>query len=263
MKNIRFCIMALVVAGWLAATQGPALGDEVKLGDLNGLVGQWMSLRTALADESREWTARESQWQEEIALLEQEAGTLQKELDETREFSSSVEKTRSVVLARQEQGKKELKELQEVLARAEADLRKWKKQLPSGLRENLAAGFRLLPAGRDEAENLPLTKRAQTIVVLYTQIESLLNEFHGVSETLELDGVRRQVNVLYMGLAVGMAVSPTGDWAAVGIPGESGWGWTPVLDQAEAYARAMDIFNRQETAQLVELSMPKLKEVTP
>ena len=164
----RWAGAAALIVGLAAGLPAPAQG--VELDALAGLVGHWMELRTTLADETRDWAARRQQWQDEIDLLEQEEAALTREIEDNRRFSSGVEQNRSAALAREAEGERELKALRAVLDRAEADLRSWEPRLPPGLRDPLASGLGALPANRDEAKNLALTKRARTVAALYAQI---------------------------------------------------------------------------------------------
>jgi hypothetical protein len=251
-------VLLLVATG--SYGEPAAAREDIKT--LDGLVERWMALRTTIAEEKRDWDARRGQWEDEIALLEQEAATLMKEIDEGGSFASSVENTRAEALARTERMDGELRKLRAVLDRAEADLRRWRERIPPGLMAS-ATGFDALPAMQREAETLPVTKRAQTVAALYTQIETLQNRFHATREMLVAGGTRRQVDVLYVGLARAFAVSPANDWAAVGVPSDTAWTWTPAIQDAAAVRRAIDVLNRQETAQLVPLPMQVAEEGEP
>ncbi len=255
-------ILMLSAAGWTAPAQSPG-SPKPDLDTLDGLVGEWLDLKTEIADEQRSWDEKRRQWNEEIRLLRQEAESLQAEIDEADAFTSSVERERADALARKEAIEAELQEVRTVLERAEADLRRWRDTVPASLRTSLAAAFRSLPADRDEAESLSLSKRGRTVAALYSQIESLQNRFHVVREMLEVEGVRRQVDVLYAGLARGFAVSPGDDWAAVGTPGENGWTWTRADPQADAIRLAIDVFQQRETARMVSLPVETSGEVQP
>jgi len=246
-------LLLVVVALRTPADEAAHAGGDLKT--LDGLVGRWMTLRTTIAEEKREWEARRKQWEEEIALLEQESATLKKEIDEGDTFSSSVEKNRAAALTRKERMEGELHKLRAVLDRAEADLRQWRARIPPGLMGSLDSVFDALPATQKDAEKAPLTKRAQTVAALYTQIETLQNRFYASRETLDVDGTRRQVDVLYVGLARAFAVSPANDWAAVGTPCNTNWTWSPSSRDAAAIRRALTVLNRQETACIVALPM--------
>jgi len=254
----------LCIAGLLLVPRpGWAEGENNSLGELDALVGRWMALRTTLAQEKREWSIQREQWEAEIRLFEQEAVALKTEIDQGDTFASSVEKQRAAALARKEKLEDELEKLRQLLGRSEADLRRWHERIPPGLVTPLASAFGALPATPEEAEKQPLTKRAQTVAALYAQIETLQNQFHATHETLEVDGTRRQVDVLYIGMARAFAVSPANDWAAVGVPTDAAWTWTPSTQEAPTVRRAIDVLNRQETAQLVALPMQVASEVKP
>jgi len=250
-------LSVFVFAGHVAAGEAGEARDD--LDTLDALVERWLALRATIAEEKREWEARREQWEEEIALLEREAGTLKKEMDEGDTFASSVEKKRAEALARKERMESELQKLRAVLDRAETDLRRWRERIPPALMASVT-GFDALPATQTEAGKRPLTKRAQTVAALYTQIETLQNRFHAARETLDVAGTRRQVDVLYIGLARAFAVSPANDWAAVGVPADAGWTWTLSVEDAQSVRRAIDVLSRRETAQLVTLPMRVLRE---
>jgi len=231
-------------------------GDvDSSLGDLDTLVGRWMALRITIAEENREWDTRREQWNDEIDLLEKEDETLKKEIDENDSFATSVEKRRTVALARKELMETELQKLCLVLEHYESDLIRWKKRIPPSLYSSLRAAFSTLPTKHDEARNIPLAKRAQTVAVLYTQIETLQNKFHTTRESLDTNGIHRQADVLYVGLARAFAISPANDWAAIGTPSDNGWLWKDSLGDGVAIRHAIDVLKHKKTAQLVELPM--------
>lgn len=256
MGRFRVGSLCFLASGLLAA-RAPAgeTPPAAELQTLDGLVGHWMALRTTLAEETREWEERRRQWEDEIALLEKEAETLRRERADDGTFASSFEAKRAEALARKERLEAERRKLRAVLDRAESDLRSWRERIPEGLRPPLASGFAALPATQKQADKLPLARRAQTVAALDAQIETLQNEFHAVRETLDAEGTRRQVDVLYLGLARAFAVSPGNDWAAVGVPSDSGWAWMPAPEEAAAVRRALDVLNRQTTAQWIDLPL--------
>ncbi len=261
LKN-RGCIIGMVlVAMLLVAPFAPADESGTGLGKLDVLVDRWMALRTTIAEEGADWKEREGQWKAEISLLEREAETLKKEINAGDSFATSVEERRSTLLARKERTEEELHKLRSVLGRAEDDLRRWRKRIPSGMRLSLSAGFDALPETQKDADKLLLTKRSQNVAALYAQIEALQNQIHSQHETLDVNGMRRQVDILYIGLARAFAVSPGNGWAAVGIPTDDGWAWTTRSEEAMGIRHAIEVLNRQETAQLAVLPLQVVGEV--
>lgn len=249
----KACLVALLLLPGLLPAAEPA---KVSVDDLDSLVGRWMDLRTTIADEKRAWQARKSQWKLEIQLLTTEKQKLQKDMEASNRSASSVEKDRAGTLKRKESLETLRKALQPLLDRSEARLHVWQRVIPDSLSAPLAKGFAALPTTTAQAETQAFSERAQRITALYSQIESLQHGLHTTSELLGTgEGQRRQVNVLYLGLARGFAVSPDLQWAAVGIPTAKGWTWSsrPVL--AQAVQMAIDVVNQKETARLVNLPL--------
>jgi hypothetical protein len=245
----------------MRAGAGDAATHGRDLDTLDGLVGRWLDVRTTIAEEKRTWQMRRSQWEDEIRLLEREAESLKTEIASAGASTSTVEKERAVVLARKDAMAGELNRLREILDRAEADLRQWEARIPAGLKPRLENAFQTLPGSQALADGMPLAKRVQQVVALYTRIESLQHDFHATREMLETDtGPRRHVDVLYVGLACAYAVSPANDWAAVGVPSTQGWSWRACPDRAAGIRRALDVFHREQTAELLSLPMELAEE---
>jgi septal ring factor EnvC (AmiA/AmiB activator) len=239
------------------AMQIPA--QEPTLSDLDALTARWIDLRGALAEEKRQWRNRKAAWEEEIALLEEQAAVLGEELEATRDVLSTAEERRADVLARREQVDAELEEVDAVLNRAVAEARALAASLPDPLAAQLPTDLQsLLQPGTSD---LPRAQRAQRLVAFLSTFESMQNRFHAVQQTLETDAGRRQVEVIYIGLARGFAVSPGNDWAAVGIPGGEGWTWTPGGVDPLEVRRLLEVYHRRETAALA--TVPLEVEDTP
>ncbi len=251
---LSFAFSVVLVSG------RPIPDPRSDLDTLEGLVDRWLTLRLTIAEEQRAWDAHRAQWQAEIALLEREAETLEHALDEENTFAEAFETRRLATATRRSRLASELQDFQVLLHRAETDLRLWRTRLPPALTGSTDDGFNALPMTPQAAERLLLTRRAQIVIACYTQIETIQNGIHAVSETLALEGVSRHVDVLYVGLARAFAVSPANDWAAVGTPTDTGWVWSPSAEDAGAVRRAIDVLNRRTTAQLVALPLHVVTE---
>ena len=224
------------------------------LNELDALVGRWIKLRSAIAEEKQSWKDQESHLKSEISLLESETASLKKEIKASDSFVLRVEKEHAERLEQKKALESELIRLNGVLSKAESTLLKWRKRIPPSLREPLDAAFDSLPDKDKKVESqVPLTKRAQNVAALFSQIETLQNRYHVTRETVETDGKRRKADVLYLGLSMAFAVSPANDWGATGSPTESGWIWQTEGVNADAIRQAVNIYNRRETAQLVSL----------
>lgn len=233
-----------------------APAEEASLKELDGLVGRWIGLRTTMAQEERSWAARQDQWLAEINLLEQESKALDQQMATFGETASSEEQAQAQLLKHKQAMRAELGRLAPVLDRAERELITWETRLPKSLRLPLAPLFKALPKTSADAEKREVTHRVQTLVSLFTQIENLQHGFHTTREMVEIEaGTRRQVDVLYVGLARAFAVSLGDDWAAVGTPGDHEWHWQAQPEHAAAVRNAINLLKRQKAAELVHLPM--------
>lgn len=239
---------------WLLMAALPAFAqDSNSLPTLEALVKQWVDLRSQLGAETRQWQEQEAQWKQEVSLLEREQAALKEEIESASRQQASATREQLDQLRRQDEWRQVLEGLRPVLDRAEADLRAWVDMLPPALRDTLAELLARLPAD-GAAAGAGAAQRVQAVVALYAQIEELGRGSHVVKEVLADErGTRREMDVLYLGLARGYAVSPDMAWAAVGTPGPGGWSWHPRPDLAPRVRRAIDVQQEQLAAELVAL----------
>lgn len=254
--NSRFLFWFLL-GGFVAGSI--SFAHEAKLSQLDSLTAQWIQLRSTLAEEKRIWKNRRQAWTDEIRLLEEQARILQQEIDDSREVLSNTEEQQAEIIAEKDQLETTMNQMEAKLEKSIREARKVTGMLPPSLEAKLSSELRSLL--ENEGRDLPRAQRAQRVVALLSTLESIQNQVHVVSETLESEQGRRQVSVLYLGLSVGFAVSPNQDWAAVGVPGQDGWMWSPGGVDPQAVHTLIEVNEKRQTATLVEVPFPK--EVTP
>jgi hypothetical protein len=149
-----------------------------------------------------------------------------------------------------------LKALGPVLDRLEVALRDVERRVPPALAGEIKALVARIPATHKDARRRTIAQRLQVDVALLTQMETLQRRFHVTREMLPVgQGRRGEVDVLYIGLARGLAVSADGSWAAIGVPGKDGWGWTVRPEMASDVRKAISVFHREAPATLVSLPL--------
>ncbi len=236
----------------------PANADDpdADLGTLEGLVGRWIALREKIAVEKQAWEKQQARWREEITVLEAEKTTLTREISEARKLTSSVQADRERLAAEQAAMREAIEAIAPAVSRAEAVLRQWRKRLPPSLAAPLRKTFDELPAGHESAKKSAIGPRLQRVIALYSQIETLQHGIHVVREIIPLpDAARREVDVVYIGLARGFAVSGDGRWAAIGTPADDGWTWTPRPELAPHIRKAVNVAGNTAPAALVDLPL--------
>ncbi len=216
MRNITLILLLVFCWGFSASASD--------LNSLEKLVGQWVGLRREISEEQRAWKRKESQWQQEIVLLEEESRRLDEMIWREKKLSSDKEGVTADQLARRDELTKVVADVGLVADRTAARLSEIVRFIPESLQsENILRGCRQLFG---KGELLPPTRRLQHLVAALSEIESIQHRSHVVRELITLDGAsRREMDVVYLGLACGFAVSPDSSIAAIGYPAKTGWQW--------------------------------------
>ena len=223
---------------------------------LEGLVRQWVELRTQIATENRAWQEQERQWQTEIALLEKEHDALKQEIATASHQQQSHDQEQLALTARQEHLDAVLEKILPTLDQAEAALRSWQANIPPPLLGPLAESFQRLPETHEASLQISTPRRLQLVVALYAQIEELGHSAHVVKQVLDDgQGGRREMDVLYLGLARAFAVTPDGSTAAIGTPTADGWSWQARPEIAEQVRSIVAVQRRERPASLIPLPM--------
>ena len=96
---------------------------------------------------------------------------------------------------------------------------------------------------------------------LYGEIERLEHNVHVVKEALETNsGKVQEMDVIYLGLTQGFAVSRDNKTAGIGLPGQDGWKWHWRPEIASEVCKAIAFYRREQMADFVHLPL-KITEV--
>jgi hypothetical protein len=224
------------------------------LSTLEGLVDTWTRLRKEIATEKREWSEQKTFLQAEIDLLRQEAANLSGEITEFREFSSSEEQEIEQDLEIKENLTAILNDLEPVLTRLESDLRAQLSRIPHPLRPGFESVVAAFPDANARPVSVRVVDRIQALAGALIHLEDLHPQLHVVREVLEDDsGTRREMEVLYLGLARAFAVSTSNDWAGVGVPTPDGWRWSARPELIPTIRSAIEMAQQRLSADFLYL----------
>jgi hypothetical protein len=220
----RYRYRYFVVATLLLCAAASTFAQS-SLSALEGLVGEWIDLRSQLTSERQTWERHAEQWEREIELLREEERLLDRHLEEARKFEADKQSRAADQLARKEMLKKSLVEVVHAVDRTAAELVEFLPCVPVSLRSaDLEHALRELTTP-DRAT--PTVRRLQLVLGALHEVEALQNQNHATRELLALeDGGRREMDVLYLGLARAFAVSADNSLAAIGIPSGTRWSWS-------------------------------------
>ena len=242
----------LLLAGWLplaAAAESPGPRE------LEALVGRWVDLRAQADSEQRGWASQSAQWRQEMALLETEQARLNQQLAALEQTGESQQELRANLMERRETLTSALLQVDAHLTRLQPGLAALLPLVPEPLMtEDLKTALlpgeetAVPPAGGAPAA----ARRIQQLLGALKELELLHNGVHTVKALIALPGEpRRQMDVVYIGLARGFAVTADGGTAAAGTPAADGWHWRPVPALASDIRLLIRIASREVPPALV------------
>jgi hypothetical protein len=254
MKPGRFLLR--IVLALLCAHVGIRSGLGESVGELEGLVAQWVALRSQIAAEQQAWERQRLHLQRSTELLRKEAAELARDLAESQDTIAALDVQRAGLQERRDELRRILQAMQPVLDSAEEALLSIRDTLPASLGGSLHDAMGKLPETSEQASSVTTARRLQLVIAIYTELEKLHNGYHWAKEIVDAeDGRRIEVEVLYIGLTCAFAVSPEGEWAAVGRPGAAGWTWEPRPALGPQVREAIDVLHRRRTPKLVHLPL--------
>ncbi|MEX2606340.1 MAG: DUF3450 family protein [Kiritimatiellia bacterium] len=240
----------------LILSAGPLRASDPaeSLASLEGLVDTWTRLRTEIAAEKREWEKQQEFLLAERGLLRDEVARLTEEIERFREFSTGEEQEREEALQQVESLSETLEGLEPVLTRLETRLGRQSALLPTSMRADFASLLSGFSKPGSDRNSPRVVDRMQAVASALVYLEELHPRLHVTREVLEDgSGSRREMDVLYIGLARAFAVSGSNDWAGVGIPTEMGWSWSARPELASTIRTAIGISRQQQSADFLTL----------
>jgi len=228
---------------------------EPSLELLGSLVETWTELRKEVAAEKREWREQKSFLESEIRLLENEILQLNTEIEEFQQFSSALEVQQQKQVSKKQELMEFMQSLEPVLDNMETFVRRRISEVPPALQDQVVV-----------EEKSRTVDRVQSVASSLRALEELLGNVHVVREMLVDDqGNRREMEVMYFGLAQGFAVSATDEWAAWGNAHSGEWKWESQPDLAPDIRKALEIYAQQRPATFVLLpfQLPDDQESQP
>ena len=249
LSKIRF----LTFVAMCLCAFAPALFSEETLPTVRGyeeLVSKLVDFRYQLSKEKQGWKEQEAWLKQEKELLLKEKEMLEKEIASAKEEDVSAKIERAALIERKKVLQESLDRCLPAITRAEVDLKRWQKLLPTILSKPLRKAFDELEKGKERS----ISKRLRIILSLYEEIERLGNGVHLVKETLVVaSGKKREMDVIYLGLAQAFAVSADNKIAGISRPTGNGWKWDWCPEIAGSVRKAIDSYNSREMAEFVHL----------
>jgi len=251
-------VLLATIASILCLVVAPSVGADEKKTDvetLQALVREWINLQGQLQEE-------ETRWQEQKAHLEMTLTLLRKEKASLDQAIASANKKRDESRSERERLSREIAAAKAPPAQMDKAIQEQGRRLlavhdalPAPLRKPLSgASTRVRAALFGKKGDWTLPERLQLMVAFAADLDRVLGAVHLVKQVLDVgDSGAREVDVLYLGGAVGYYISPDGRESGLLTRGGKGWTRTARNELAPAVRRAIAVFRKERPAALVDL----------
>lgn len=220
--------------------------------EVQGKLEQWVKTRQLISEESADWSAEKTTLAQLNEVRLRESGQLDEFIAAAGIRVAEVDKQRAA-LAKDETGLKTWRTgMERQVAALEKRIAPLLRRLPPPLHRKVEEAVIRLEAPDPET---PLQNRARDILLVLQAYLDFQNTLTVDSDIREIDGTRREVSILYMGMAQAWYVDTDGKYSGYGTPSDNGWVWTEDNSFAPRARAAIDIQTRRATPSFVTLPL--------
>lgn len=228
--------------------------------DFRAAVSELVVLRAQAAKEARDWSRQREMLERELRLLQQAQAELLEQVSAARAAAEEEERGISEMAAKKLRLEQGLAALERVVEEAEQTLKSQIAAAPPWFVAELKFEAAAAPSGGRGGA----AARTAALLERLARIEAAHGRIHYRRDILRgSDGAMREMDVLYLGLSRGFAVSDDNRLALAGAARAGGWTWTPADELAAEVRRAVDIHNRRRRAAAVALPLETAGEAQP
>lgn len=230
-----------------------AAADTTVLETTQSTLAKWVETRQLISRTRADWQADKETLQQTVAMFDGELTSLADQSGSVATNSTEVARQRSETETAKAELEAGLELTAQALAPLEARLGKIASVLPPPLLKTVQSPLDRLPQDSSKTWVTPLT-RLQTVITLMSEVEKF-NSMVTLSPEMRQDpaGGEIKVQVLYLGLAQAWFVDESGDFAGTGVPGATGWAWTPHKDLGSRIKSVIAMYEEKQPAQFVAL----------
>lgn len=262
MSQIRFIatlfalvFLATAVALPLGAQDEDAPGSSLPpVKEVRSKLEQWVKTRQLITEENATWNAEKATLTHLNEVRLRESAQLDEFIAAAGTRVAEVDKQRAAFSKEETELKAWRAGMEKQVAALERKITPLLPRLPAPLRRKVEEAVIRLEEPDPE---LPLQNRARDLLLVLQSYLEFENTLTVDSDIREIDGARREVSILYMGMAQAWYVDVHGKYGGYGTPSDAGWIWTENNAIAPQVRAAIDIQTRRATPAFVTLPLAK------
>ncbi len=226
--------LSLALGLW--AVVGVARAEESAVGELQGVVSEWVELRSTISRERQAWLDEKERLAAYLEVLTRRRDALLVEVAATVKERTSAEDQSGEMMRRQGELAALLEAFEPHVAQAEASAVRWLETIPEALREELhSAGDGTIPT--------TVAARLQRYLSFCAAVESGRSRIHVKRQMVETEGEQHEYAMVYLGTAQAYGVTPDGAKAVWGTFEAGQWQWQRIDAQAGDVAASLEVLD--------------------
>ncbi len=250
-SRLTIRLLALTAAGTLVGAQDAPLP---KAGYTQNKVSEWVKTRQLISEESSSWDAEKASLGELNQVRQKEITQLDEFIAAAGERVADLASQRDTFAAEEAELKSWRSGLESRIAKAEGALLPLLIRFPPPLREKVEESLiRLESPDPDQA----LQNRSRDVLVVLQAYLEFQNTLTVDADVREINGERREIEILYAGLTQAWYVDSSGNFSGYGYPGAEGWVWVEDGSISARVREAIEIQSRRAMPAFVELPFGK------
>ena len=243
-------LLTLTVAHGVVA-QDAALPKAV---EVQSKLEQWVKTRQLISEEASAWETEKATLAELNEIRTRETAQLDEFVKAAGERVGELAAKRANFSKEKEDLKASRSDLEGRLAKMEDSLKSLIPEFPPALREKIEETIIRLEAPASDAA---LQDRMRDVLLALQACLEFQTSVTVAFDVREMDGEKREIEILYLGLSRAWYVDVSGKHAGHGVPSRSGWVWTEDNSIAAEVRSAIEIQSREVAPAFVELPLAR------
>lgn len=243
-RLLAICFVAPAI--FASAQDKPLTPPDV----LQEKLGEWVETRKTISAEKADWASEKGNLENLNAIRKRESEQLAEFVTAAGERVDELAKKRAEFADEEKDLIAWRRDLEDQVVKFEEKLRPILGRFPPPLRSKTEEALIRVESAD---EGVPLQNRIRDVLLLTQAWLEFHNSITTDVELREIDGEKRELNVLYLGATQAFYVDASGRYSGYGVPGDDGWTWTEDKSLASRIRLAIDVKSRSETPQFVKL----------
>ncbi|HQW29773.1 MAG TPA: DUF3450 family protein [Verrucomicrobiales bacterium] len=215
---------------------------------------QWVKTRQLISEEASDWATEKATLAQLNEVRKRESEQLDEFVKAAGQRVNEIAGKRAAFVKEESDLKAWRSELEKRLTELASQLAPLLPRFPPPLREKIEESLLRIESPDPDA---PLQNRTRDVLLVLQSYLDFQNTFTVYSDVREIEGARREIDILYLGMTQAWYVDAEGKHSGYGYPTDTGWQWAEDATIAARVRAAIEIQTKRATAAFVELPISK------